>query len=352
MRNWFIRCTASCFERSKPAISDLPHHLRGRDWIRAGHFVGLMVATVLLMVSCVPTPLQPLRIGTNIWPGYEPLYLARDLGYYGDVPIKFLESTFIAEHSRMFLNGNLEMLSTTLDSAFELAASEPETRIFAILDVSDGADAVVGQNNLKTLPSLKGKRIGVQNATLGKLVLARALEKAGLSEQDVTIVSMDIPDQEAAFQQKQVDAVVTFEPARSKLLATGANLLFDSSQMPGEIVDVLVGRASLVDSHAQQIGALLKGWYQALDYAQQSPEDAAQRMALREKVTPEQFTESFNGLRFVTLAENLAFFQQKDSPFVEGMNRLAKFLHEKNLLEQVVEPASLLEGRPILQFKP
>lgn len=315
-----------------------------------GKIAVLFIATLAFVVSCAP-PLEPLRIGTNIWPGYEPLYLAQNLGYYGDVPIKFLESTFIEEHSRLFLNGNLEMLTTTLDSAFELAAAEPETRIFALLDVSNGADALLSKPEIKTLKDLKAKRIGVQNATLGKLVLTRALEKAGLTDKEVKIVSLDIPEQEAAFAENRVDAVVTFEPARSKLIAAGANLLFDSSQMPGQIVDVLVGREELVNSHAKQLQSLLQGWYRALDYTQQNPEDAAQRMAKREDVTPEQFLASFKGLRFVTLAENLQFFQQGDSKFFQGMTRLSKFLYEKQLLDHVVEPKSLLEERPIRRFK-
>jgi NitT/TauT family transport system substrate-binding protein len=314
--------------------------------------VVLAVATGIIAASCVQPPFQPLRIGTNVWPGYEPLYLARDLNYYGDMPIKFLESTFIAEHSRMFLNGNLEMLSTTLDSAFELAASEPQTRIFALLDISDGADAVLAQPQIQTLAELKGKRIGVQNATLGKLVLTRALEKAGLSEQAVQIVSLDVPEQEAAFKTKRVDAVVTFEPVRSKLLAAKAKRLFDSSQMPGEIVDVLIGRADLIKSHPQQLRSLLQGWYRALDYTQQHPQDAAQRMAVREKITPAQFTEASKGLRFVSFQENQQFFQQKNSPLFQGMTRLANFLRQHKLLEHVAEPASLLEGQPLSQIEP
>ena len=312
---------------------------------------GLLLIAALALSSCMLPPL-PLRVGTNVWPGYEPLYLARDLGYYGSTPIKFLESTFIQEHSRMFLNGNLEMLATTLDAAFELAASEPDTRIFALLDVSDGADALLAQPQIQTLRGLRGQAVGVQNALLGKLVLTRALETAGLSEADIRVVSLDIPDQEAAFRSKRVGAVITFEPVRSKLLAAGAKPLFDSSQMPGEIVDVLVGRAALVDSHPQQVQALLKGWYRALDYARQHPTEAAERMARREGVSATQFAEASQGLRFVSLAENLAFFQQADSPLFKGMTRLADFLRQKQILADVAAPTTLLEARPIRQMQP
>ena len=45
------------------------------------HFlVTLIILTSLF--SCSAEQESPLRVGTNIWPGYEPFYLARDLGYY------------------------------------------------------------------------------------------------------------------------------------------------------------------------------------------------------------------------------------------------------------------------------
>lgn len=47
--------------------------------------------SIILLVACGPLPEPPLRIGTNIWPGYEPLYLARNLGFYQGSSIKLVE---------------------------------------------------------------------------------------------------------------------------------------------------------------------------------------------------------------------------------------------------------------------
>ena len=42
------------------------------------------------LLGCTqPTPM--LRVGTNIWPGYAPLYLAQELGYYQQQKIKIIE---------------------------------------------------------------------------------------------------------------------------------------------------------------------------------------------------------------------------------------------------------------------
>ena len=37
----------------------------------------LLLVTLLLLSACQSENQQLLRIGTNFWPGYEPLYLAR-----------------------------------------------------------------------------------------------------------------------------------------------------------------------------------------------------------------------------------------------------------------------------------
>jgi len=51
----------------------------------AGFF---LLAPLILSVlfACSAEQESPLRVGTNIWPGYEPFYLARELGYYEQQP--------------------------------------------------------------------------------------------------------------------------------------------------------------------------------------------------------------------------------------------------------------------------
>ncbi len=56
--------------------------------------LALTLALMLALTGCSNEPSSPLRIGTNVWIGSEPLYLARDLGHfdlkvvqYGRVPI-------------------------------------------------------------------------------------------------------------------------------------------------------------------------------------------------------------------------------------------------------------------------
>lgn len=43
------------------------------------------------VASCTPEPQSRLRLATNQWLGYVPLYLARDLGYFAPTQIQFIE---------------------------------------------------------------------------------------------------------------------------------------------------------------------------------------------------------------------------------------------------------------------
>ncbi len=42
-------------------------------------FAALSVFVIIILIGCSESTPPPLRLGTNRWPGYEPLYLAREL---------------------------------------------------------------------------------------------------------------------------------------------------------------------------------------------------------------------------------------------------------------------------------
>jgi NitT/TauT family transport system substrate-binding protein len=43
--------------------------------------------------ACFHEEKEPLRVGTLLWPGSEPLFLARDLGYIDDGSSRLVEYT-------------------------------------------------------------------------------------------------------------------------------------------------------------------------------------------------------------------------------------------------------------------
>jgi len=239
------------------------------------------------------------------------------------------------------------LLALPLDETLVLAETNPEVRVILVTDVSNGADVMMAKPGIQSVKDLKGKRVGAETTALGAYMLVRALEQCGVTLQDIQVVSLETTEHEGAFKQGLVDAVVTFEPTRSKLVQEGSNIVFDSSQIPGEIVDVLVTRQSVVEQRQDGLNHLLDGWFRALAYHAQNPQEGARLMARRQEATPQDFLDSLKLLRILTLTENQKMLSQNDPSFLQGSRRLAKLMVEKKLLKQAIKPESLLSDRTI-----
>jgi NitT/TauT family transport system substrate-binding protein len=314
----------------------------------------LGIATVTLctviLASCTKAE-APLRVGANVWPGYETLYLARSLGYYDNTPIRLVDYPSGTEEVRAYRNGEIEAAGISIDQALVLAATNPDVKIVVVMDFSNGGDVILGKPEIPNLQGLKNRPVGVESTALGAFIITRALEQKGMSPKDIKIVSLGVSEHERAFKDGKVDAVVTFGYARTKLLAVGAKQLFDSSQIPGEIVDVLIVRDDVINKQPKALQALVDGRFRALDYLTKNPQDAASRMAPRTGVTPEQFLESLKGLSSPSLQENQKLLGKTDPSLLNGVKRLSQVMLENKLLPKAVNPAPLLDDRLVKKVK-
>ncbi|MBI3344563.1 MAG: ABC transporter substrate-binding protein [Gammaproteobacteria bacterium] len=300
---------------------------------------------LFVLLGCTPEPEPPLRIGTNVWPGYEPLYLARDLGYFDATPVRLVEYTSATEVSRAFRNGAIEAAALTLDEALSLLQYGAAARVVLVMDISHGADVVLARPEIKELRAIKGRRVGAESSALGGYVLARALQFAGLSHNEITVVSMPVSGQEQAFKDRRVDALVTMEPVRTRLLAQGARQLFDSSQIPGEIVDVLVVRQDYIDKHPQQVRRLIANWFSSLEYMKEHPNNSSQRMTKRLAVNTAEVGLLFNGLRIPGIEENRKLLGRTPPDLLAPAQKLMQTLLEQNLLDKPVALPPLFTAR-------
>ena len=92
--------------------------------------VGIMFLLLLVAMSTLscsrPEKDKRIRIGTNIWPGYECLYLAEDLGYYDDTNIDPILFPSSSEAMRAYRNREVEAAALTFDEVLYLASSVDE----------------------------------------------------------------------------------------------------------------------------------------------------------------------------------------------------------------------------------
>jgi len=285
---------------------------------------------------------QLLRVGTNVWPGYAPLYIAADREDWDDeLNVRLVEYPSATEVLRAFRNRSLEAAALTLDEVLTLQASGVPVTVIAVLDVSAGGDVILAKPHIQGFHDLSGKRVGVESSALGAYMLTRALELNGMALRDVDVVHMDISVHERAFNSGDVDAVVTFDPVRARLLSGGAREVFSSREIPGEIVDVLVVHDDALHDAWPRLRELVAGWFRALDFMQREPLAAARFTARRLQATPEEVLEGYQGLELPDAERNSHLL---GGELQVTAKRLQEALVENGLLQSAWDIQQLFEA--------
>lgn len=273
---------------------------------------------------------KSLRIGMNTWPGYEPFVLAKDLGYLADnVHISRVASA--TDIIKAFRSDLIDIACITLDEAIILKTkSKEDIKIIAIMDISNGGDAVVARKNIGSMSELKGSRIAVESSALGSFMLARAVDLTpGLKLKDLKIVNLSYEDHLREFNRGNIDAVVTFGPVKTKLLKGYAHMLFDSSQIPGEILSVMVVKDKTIQIKKSALHKLVSAWFKSVEYISREPYKSMQAMAKYEGLSVKEFTTSYRGIKVPSLEENKRFMSEQ---LQDSIIKVTKVLHEKKLI--------------------
>jgi len=226
--------------------------------------------------------------------------------------------------------------STIMDALSIPAAGGVETTILISGDYSNGNDGIVLKDKT-TLADIKGQKVNIVEFSVSHYFLARALESIGLSEKDITIVNTSDADMIAAFPTPDVTAMVTWNPQLATVAAMpGAHEVFDSSKLPGEIVDALIVNTALLKESPELGKALVGAWFemQAL-MAGATPEatKAKESMATASGTDLAGFQAQLDKTKlFVTPADMVAFVSDPKTKEIHDYVR--KFLFDKGLLGQ------------------
>ena len=154
---------------------------------------------------------------------------------------------------------------TNMDALTIPAAGGVDSTALIIGDFSNGNDGVVVKGDNKTLQDLKGMDVNLVELSVSHYLLARGLETVGLAEKDLRVVNTSDADMVAAFATPDVKAVTTWNPLLAEIEATpNVSKVFDSSQIPGEIIDLMVVNSDTLRDNPKLGKALTGAWYEIM----------------------------------------------------------------------------------------
>jgi NitT/TauT family transport system substrate-binding protein len=202
---------------------------------------GIAVAALLLATGCssqapanptstAPAELQVVHVGQVVLPIFAPLYVADAKGYFKDEGIKLdlqsVQSGSVAVP--LAANGQLDVVVAGFSAGlFSAISTGLDIKVVGSMGVSDGTTKsptdLVSSKGITSIAALKGKKIGAAGGVgaTGAYLLSLALQTAGLTVKDVTVVNLGNPDMPAALANGSIDAGLMSAPFSTNATAAG-----------------------------------------------------------------------------------------------------------------------------------
>lgn len=239
------------------------------------------------------------NIGWSIYAGWMPWPYAEQAGIvkkwadkYG-VKIHFVQVNDYVESVNQFNAGKLDGVTVTnMDALTIPAAGGKDTSAIILGDYSNGNDGIV-LKNAKSLADIKGRTVYLVELSVSHYLLARGLSSVGLQLSDVKTVNTSDADIVGAFANPAATAVVTWNPQLTEVAKLpGAAKVFDSSQVPAEILDLLAVDTATLKANPNLGKALAGIWYETMQLMQKKDAAGAAARAAMAKLagtTPQSF---------------------------------------------------------------
>ena len=252
-----------------------------------------------------------------------------------DIEVEIVQINDYIESINQYTAGEFDGCSmTNMDALSIPSGGGVDTTALIIGDYSNGNDGIILKDKT-AVADIKGQTVNLVELSVSHYLLVRALDSVGLTERDISVVNTSDADMVAAYGTADVSAVVTWNPLLSEIDAMpGANKVFDSSETPGEIIDIMMVNTETLKENPDFGKALVGAWYEMMSImSKQNAAGTAARTAMATASGTDLAgydAQLASTEMFYTPAEAVAFAKSEGLPTT--MDFVRKFLFSKGIL--------------------
>lgn len=307
-----------------------------------GHFwnkLSLLVLALLCSFNVYAAPKDHFKVAWSIYAGWMPWDYAASSGImkkwadkYG-IKVEIVQINDYVESINQYTAGAFDgCVMTNMDALTIPAAGGVDSTALIVGDFSNGNDGIVLKGKAKKLADIKGQKVNLVELSVSHYLLARGLEKVGLKEKAITVVNTSDADMVATFGSSAVTAAVTWNPLLAEIAAQpNTSKVFDSSEIPGEIIDLMVVNTETLKANPTFGKALVGAWYEIMALMQQGDTTALTAMAKAAATDLAGYQAQLATTKmFYNPADAVAFTDSADLP--KTMRLVSQFSFDHGLL--------------------
>jgi NitT/TauT family transport system substrate-binding protein len=280
----------------------------------------MLRCSVLLLLAFSAFAQKPtFTVGWSVYAGWTPYHYMNKSGLLRKWADKYgiaiqVKRFDYAPSLDAFVAKNIDACTMTNMEALDMpAASGVPTTVILVGDYSNGNDALLVRGGIQ-LKDLPGKKMLLVQKTVSEYLFDRAMTIGGMRDQIKKVRTVNTSDSDIAtafIADNSASAVVTWKPMVSQIAKQkGVTSLFDSSKIPGEILDLTVVRSDVLnrpDGAGQKFAKALTGaWYEML--SQMSSDKVLAAIAEGSQDTLASYKEQLSTTKMFSTAKDAAAF--------------------------------------------
>ena len=307
----------------------------------------LVGASSALAVPAQAGPaLKPYKVGFNAWIGSIAFFVAQQKGFFKELGLDVQTKSFSSpgDGLKPLLSNDLDAVLSTADCVLTVVDKAPgQLKIVYLTDTSSGADAIVAKKDIPNVKALKGRKVAATLGQCNQLLLDKALEKAGLTEKDITLVNMNPDDAGAAFAAGQIDAAVTWEPWITKVSGEKkGHVIFSSKETPLLILDVLAVNTKGAAKKPAETRAFLKALNRGYEFVQAHRDEAIALAGKALEQKPEEVKPMLGKVDLYSPQKNLELLA---GPAAAATKQVAQFFKDHKVNDTLVDTSTLFDAQ-------
>jgi len=210
---------------------------------------------LFLFTSCTQNETKELKISTNSWIGYTPLFYAQKKGYLKDINIKLITNVSLAESTAFYDVGKVDMLTATQHEYYSLKNTGHDLIPIILLDRSNGGDMVLSNKNITQIKKAKKIYTYLEIDSINAEIIEDFIKFHQLDKKNMEFINKDQAQiQDLRASKNKTLLVVTYSPYDITLKKHGFHVVASTKNMHSILViDALYAKNKLLKTHKKRL---------------------------------------------------------------------------------------------------
>ena len=282
-----------------------------------------LAAPAIVARSSLGQTLRKVRLGSAFTTTTNAMFLMPDLLRPQGIEAEVISFPSLVQRMQAVATGSVDVGNGGLSATMQVSTKGYPMSVLA--DGCDGGWSLVANAKVSSFAQLAGKRIAVQNGSIGLVSLLWKLAHEGLTDK-VELVYLDNQDQPVPLFRGDVDAICCFEPYATLAVQSGfGKVLWVPYDTPmGKTNLGFVASVPFIKKEPALVRTLVQAHVKATNSIRDNPSIAVQTTIKQFNMSPEVAEAS---------TKNLFFSADSGPKFQDGLKALAGMMITDKLLD-------------------